>query len=75
MSMSNACRQIIWIQSLLGENCLSILDLLIYVVTTRVQGAIFLVSNPAQETHSKHIDITYICEVATAPLYLVCTHE
>ena len=61
ISMSDAARQIYWIQSLCSEMGIKTgpIDLCVYN-----QGAIFLASNLAQEHCSKHIDIKYhhICE-------------
>ena len=56
MSMSDASRQLIWVQHLYQELGyeLSGIDL-----CGDNQGAIFLASNPVQEVRSKHIDIRY----------------
>ena len=56
MSMSDASRQLVWVQNLYQELGyeLSGIDL-----CGDNQGAIFLASNPAQEHRSKHIDIRY----------------
>ena len=56
MSMSDASRQIMWVQNLFLEIGFpqNGIDLL-----CDNQGAIFLASNPAQQHKSKHIDIRY----------------
>ena len=56
MTMSDTSRQLIWIQNLFKEIGFPIngIDL-----NCDNQGAIFLASNPAQEHHSKHIDIRF----------------
>jgi hypothetical protein len=57
MSMSDASQQLIWVQNLYSKLGYDIarIDL-----CCDNQGAIFLASNPAQEHHSKHIDIIYL---------------
>ena len=54
--MSDAARQIYWIQSLCSEMGIKTGPIDLCVDN---QGAIFLASNPAQEHRSKHIDIKY----------------
>ena len=56
MAMSDTSRQLIWIQNLFNEIGFPIegIDL-----NCDNQGAIFLASNPAQEHHSKHINIRF----------------
>ena len=54
--MSDASRQIAWIQSLMKELSVNIKSI---DLCGDNQGAIFLASNPAQESRSKHIDIRY----------------
>ena len=62
ISMSDTCRQLVWIQSLLGELNMPIKSI---DLCGDNQGAIFSASNPVQETRTKHIDIRYhyICEI------------
>ena len=61
MSMSDASRQLIWVQNLYQELGYELFGI---DLCSDNQGAIFLASNPAQEHRSKHIDIRYhyICE-------------
>jgi hypothetical protein len=56
MCMSDACRQLVWIESLLQELSFPVTNI---DLCCDNQGAIFLASNPAQEHRSKHIDIRY----------------
>ena len=56
MAMSDCAQQAIWIKSLLSE-----IEMLVSAVPIcgDNQGSIFNASNPAQESHMKHIDIHY----------------
>ena len=56
MSMSDASRQLIWVQNLYSELGYEINGIDLFCDN---QGAIFLASNPAQEHCSKHIDIRF----------------
>jgi hypothetical protein len=56
MCLSDTTRQIVWIESLFKELNFDIKEI---ALCGDNQGAIFLASNPAQEHHSKHIDIRY----------------
>ena len=56
MVMSDTSRQLIWIQNLFEEIDFPIDGIDLHCDN---QGAIFLASNPAQEHHSKHIDIRF----------------
>jgi len=56
ISMSDTCRQLVWIQSLLGELNMPIKSM---DLCGDNQGAIFSASNPVQETRTKHIDTVY----------------
>ena len=56
MSLSDASRQLVWINSLLGEIGM---DLTPIPLAGDNQGAIFMASNPVQERRIKHIDIRY----------------
>ena len=62
MSLSNTCRQLQWIHSLLYELGMPIDTI---PLCSDNQGAIFIASNPIQERQTKHIDIRYhyICQV------------
>jgi hypothetical protein len=56
MSLSDACRQLVWIHFLLSEIQISIH----YIPLCRDnQGSIFIASNAVQEKQTKHIDICY----------------
>jgi len=55
-SMSDASRQIVWIEGLMNELHFPIKT--IYLCCDN-QGAMFLASNPAQEHRSKHIDVNF----------------
>ena len=77
MSMSDASRQIMWVQNLFLEIGFpqNGIDLL-----CDNQGAIFLASNPAQQHKSKHIDICYhyireCIEQKQVRLYYVLTNS
>ena len=61
MSLSDASKQICWTTTLLKELAISIPPV---ILCGDNMGSIFLVQNPAQECHTKHIDIRYhfICE-------------
>ena len=56
MALSDCSRQIVWIQSLLGELGLTLVRTPIYGDN---QGSMFIGSNPVQDRHTKHIDIHY----------------
>jgi hypothetical protein len=56
MCMSDACHQLVWIESLLQELSFPVTNI---DLCCDNQGAIFLASNPVQEHRSKHIDIRY----------------
>src|SRR5580692_12215273 len=62
MSLSDGCRQLIWMDSLLKELHL---DLTPIPFCGDNQGSIFMAQNPITEKCSKHIDVHfhYICEV------------
>ena len=56
MTLSDCCKQVVWVQSLLNE-------LGFKVTKTPIigdnQGSLFLASNPVAEKRTKHIDIRY----------------
>ena len=54
--MTEVAKQLTWIKSLFSEIKIDLPPFHLYVDN---QGAIFLSSNPAQEGHTKHIDIPY----------------
>ena len=54
VGMTEASKQISWIQNLLSEMKFNIKSIPLLVNN---QGAMFLASNPAQEGHTKHIEI------------------
>jgi hypothetical protein len=56
MSLSDACRQLVWVHSLLSEMRLHIRSI---PLCGDNQGAIFIASNAVQEKRTKHIDIRY----------------
>jgi hypothetical protein len=56
MSLSDCSRQIVWIQSLLGEIGFMQVRTPIYGDN---QGSMFIGSNPVQDRRTKHIDIRY----------------
>jgi hypothetical protein len=56
MSLSDCSRQIVWIQSLLGEIGFRHVRTPIYGDN---QGSMFIGSNPVQDRRTKHIDIRY----------------
>jgi hypothetical protein len=56
MSLSDASRQLVWINSLLGEIGMNLTPI---PLAGDNQGAIFMASNPVQERRIKHIDIRY----------------
>ena len=56
MSLSDALKQICWMTTLLKEIAISIPPVVLYGDN---MGSIFLTQNPAQEHHTKHIDIRY----------------
>jgi hypothetical protein len=62
MAMSNCSCQVVWIKTLIEELGIKLNAIPLY---GNNQGAIFIASNPVQESHTKHIDIRYhyICEV------------
>ena len=54
--MMEIVKQLTWIKSLFSKLKIDLLPFHLYVDNLR---AIFLSSNPAQEGHTKHIDISY----------------
>ena len=56
MALSDCSRQVVWVQSLLGELDYHLSPIPIYGDN---QGSIFIASNPVTEKRSKHIDIRY----------------
>jgi hypothetical protein len=77
MSLSNTCRQLVWMRSFLKE-----LGMLVGTIPLcgDNQGAIFNASNPVQEKRTKHIDIRfhYICEKVSdgeVTLHFVTTNQ
>jgi hypothetical protein len=56
ISLSDASQQIVWVETLFDEIGTPIQSIKLSVDN---QGTIFWTSNPAQEHHSKHIDICY----------------
>jgi hypothetical protein len=65
MSLSDGCRQLVWMDSLLKELHL---DLTPIPFCGDNQGSIFMAQNPVTEKCSKHIDVHfhYICEVVAS---------
>jgi hypothetical protein len=77
MSLSDACRQLVWVHSLLSEMRLYIRSI---PLCGDNQGAIFIASNAVQEKRTKHIDIRYhyireVVESGKVKLYFVQTEE
>ena len=62
MSLSDTCKQLVWVNSLLGELGITLNAI---PLCRDNQGAIFMGSNPVQEHRIKHINIRYhyICKV------------
>jgi hypothetical protein len=56
MAMSNCSHQVVWIKTLMEEVGIMLKAILLYGDN---QGAIFIASNPVQESCTKHIDIRY----------------
>ena len=56
MSLSDACRQLVWINTLLNELHI---DLSPLPLCGDNKGAIFMAQNPVTEKRSKHIDVCY----------------
>ena len=56
MSLSDTCRQLVWIHSLFEELGITLNPILL---CSDNQGSIFLASNPVQERWIKHIDLRY----------------
>ena len=63
MAISDCSRQAIWIKTLIKELGIKIRSILIYGDN---QGSIFIASNAVQESHTKHINICYICKLVVA---------
>src|SRR5580692_6685887 len=65
MSLSDGCRQLVWMDSLLKELHLNLTPI---PFCGDNQGSIFMAQNPVTEKHSKHIDVHfhYIHEVVTS---------
>ena len=77
MSLSDACRQLVWMHSLLSEMRISIRFI---PLCGDNQGSIFIASNAVQEKRTKHIDICYhyireVVESGKVKLYFVQTDE
>lgn len=77
MSLSDACRQLVWMHSLLSEMRIHIRSI---PLCGDNQGAIFIASNAVQEKRTKHIDIRYhyireVVESGKVKLYFVQTEE
>src|SRR6266550_9371867 len=62
ISLSDASRQIVWVETLFKELGAPIRSIKLCIDN---QGTIFWAQNPAQEHHSKHIDIRYhyVCKL------------
>ena len=62
MSLSDSCRQLVWICTLLSELGIHLKPI---PLCRDNQGSIFLASNPVQEKQIKHIDLHhhYICKI------------
>ena len=56
MSLSDTCRQLLWVKSLMSELSIELSPIPLFGDN---QGAIFLASNPVQEKRIKHIDLHY----------------
>ena len=56
MSLSDASKQVCWTTTLLKELTITVPPVILYGDN---MGSIFLAQNPAQERHTKHIDIRY----------------
>ena len=56
MSLSDTCRQLLWVKSLMSELGIELSPILLFGDN---QGVIFLTSNPVQEKCIKHIDLRY----------------
>ena len=77
MSLSDACRQVVWIHSLLSEIHINLRHIPLYGDN---QGSIFIASNAVQEKRTKHIDIRYhyireVVESGKVKLYFVQTDQ
>ena len=77
MSLSDASRQLVWINSLMSELNMPVKAIPLYGDN---QGAIFIASNAVTEKRTKHMDIRYhyireVIEQGKVSLYFVKTDE
>ena len=77
LSLSDACRQVVWINSVLREMRMDVYPI---PLCGDNQGAIFIATNAVQEKQTKHIDICYhyireVVDQGEAALYFIPTDQ